>query len=408
MDRRETQPNQVAKAETASKPILLPSRQEALGQLQAAVERGVGPVLLTGEPGSGKTWLINQWISRATTPSLRWVSVDVPPGAGSVDLLIAIASALGLVVEPAPTASSLRIALSLLLGEQAVDERRWGLVVEEAHLATPEVLEELRILSNRMRQAQGFWAIVLVGQTALARHLSAWSMRGLEARLSGRVHLGPIDADEARLLLGPAVSVLDAERRHRDAEGNPGRLLRFDGPARRPLPRSAARRGRLVAEDVPSESEPKPRSMKAAPAPSILPSRPPLSVEDGVIEVGWDAEAETETDDESRASLEAESSDHDPSNHTIPRPNRTSVLGVEVPVTDHYAALQAWNEWTANQGRSEAPAAVEESDAEPMADSTDDDDDLYPPPPKPLADPDEEFTPYQQLFSRLSETAHDD
>ncbi|HEU5115109.1 MAG TPA: ATP-binding protein, partial [Isosphaeraceae bacterium] len=288
MDRRETQPNQVTSAETASKPILLPSRQDAIGQLQAAVERGLGPVLLTGEPGSGKTWLINQWIARTTTPSLRWVSVDMPPGASPVDLLTAVASALGLVVEPGSTASSLRITLSRLFAEQAVDERRWGLVVDEAHLGNPEVLEELRILSNRMRQSEGFWAIVLVGQTALIRHLSAWPMRGLEARLSRRIHLGPIDADEARLLLGPAVSVLDAERRHRDSEGNPGRLLRLDGPARRPLPWSAARRARLVADEAPPQAEPKARAEKPAPA-SLLPSRPPLRVEDGVIEVGWDA-----------------------------------------------------------------------------------------------------------------------
>jgi hypothetical protein len=131
-------------------------------------------------------------------------------------------------------------------------------------------------------------------------------------------------------------------------------------------------------------------------------------VEDGVIEVGWDADSDDEAvsaePSEPRAALEAASSDQEVVKGGNSRLRRAPVLGVEVPVTDHYAALQAWNEWTANQGRSESPAAVEEPDTETLADSTDDEDDLYPPPPKPLADPDEEFTPYQQLFSRLSET----
>ncbi len=415
MDRREVHRNESTKTDTPAQNILLPSRQEALGLLRTAVEQGTGPVLLTGEAGSGKTWLVRQWVRQTSTPGMRWVSVDVPPGAGSIDLLRTITSTLGWVVEETATASSLRIALTGLLSEQAEDERSWGLVVDEAHLATPEIFEEVRLLSNRLRQAGGFCAIVMVGQTELTRLLSTWPMRALDARLSGRVHLGPIDADEARLLLGPAVSVNDAERRHRDAAGNPGRLLRLDPPTRLPAPWSTARRARLVAQDSRTQDEPKPAvfetpssSLSTTP---ILPSRPPLSVEDGVIEVGWDAESDEVTDSDevlepahSRNDTSTAPDDTKPLTH---RPQTSAPLGIEVPVDDHYAALQAWNEWSANQGRSgtETSPTSEPETADPAAES---DDDLYPQPPRARNHEEEEFTPYKQLFSRLNEESQEE
>lgn len=393
MDRRQTHQGRT-KADTTSRTtgtVLLPSRQAALRSLSSAVERGDGPVLLTGEAGSGKTWLSRQMIQRTGGPALRWVSVDVPPMSGAMDLLRAIVEALGVAVEEPATVSSLRSMLTRLLSEQTQDQRSWGLILDEAHLAAPEALEFVRLLSNRIRQPEGFWAIVLVGQTALAPRLASWPMRSLEARLSARIHLGPIDADEARLLLGPTVSVEDAERRHRDSAGNPGRLLRLDPPSGLPVPRfQTARPARLVA------SEP------AEPAP-IVPTRPPLKVEDGVIEVGWDAEAEEAVVSE----VDSEVEEPRVGGESTPEPVVSSRLqaapnGEPVPVEDHYAALQAWNEWAANQRRGES--APSEAQPEESADD-DQEDDLYPQPSRLRAEGDEEFAPYSQLFSRLSEEA---
>src|SRR5262249_52717454 len=136
-------------------------------------------------------------------------------------------------------ASSARLILADFLDERSADGRRWGLVVDEVQLARAEVLEEIRVLSNRLARPDGFVALVLIGQTPLLRQLATRPMSALEARLAARVPLRAIDADEARLLLirhglerGPA----ETNEWHRSAAGNPQRLLRIArvGAATRP------------------------------------------------------------------------------------------------------------------------------------------------------------------------------
>jgi general secretion pathway protein A len=80
--------------------------------------------------------------------------------------------------------------------------------------------------------------------------------------------------------------------------------------------------------------------------PSLLPSRPPLRVEDGLIEVGWAGGLESEELDEIEELDEYEDTSDDGQ-----------------LVDDHYAALQAWAEWARNRDRlsrpTPAPAEVE-------------------------------------------------
>ena len=142
------------------------------------------------------------------------------------------------------------------------------------------------------------------------------------------------------------------ERWHRDSGGNPARLLRM---LAREVP---ARKAIATAGEPSSSSEP------------LVPSRPPLRVEEGLIEVGWDSE----------------------------EPEPEPGMGEE-PVADHYAALQAWDEWARNQGRSRVPLLPDPIDPELESDEE----------PEELpsehvhatrAEAAQEFAPYSQLFSR--------
>lgn len=348
---------------------VLPSRRAALEALRRAVATGSGPALLTGEPGAGKTWLVGRLRreSEGRGPDApRWLAVDLAPTTNPADLLRSIAVGLGLLTDGQPTAGALRLALTDCLTERSTDSRRWALVIDEAHLATPEVLEEVRVLSNRLGQPDGFAALVLVGQTSLARRLATRPLAALEARLSARVHLDPIDADEARALLGPGLDDAEVERRHRDAAGNPGRLLRQARSVTAPGPRRSIRVE--PAQPVPPPSVP------------LVQARPPLLVEDGLIEVGWDSEPE----DTPGPVGEASPAPHDATPPTAPAPP------VDEVVDDPYAALQAWNEWSANQGRL-GPGAGGEASA--LRDN-----------PNLRAEGQEEFAPYSQLFSRRRAT----
>ncbi len=347
---------------TATEP-LLPSRRPALETLRSAVSAGRGPVLLTGEPGSGKTWLVSRLrseLGRKGTDAPRWLAVDLAPSTTPADLLRAVCQGVGQVVEGDPTADNLRLGLADYLAERSADRRRWALIVDESHLATTDVLEELRVLSNRLGQLDGFAALVLIGQTSLARRLGTRPLAALESRLAGRAHLGPIDADEAALLLGSEIAGAEVDRRHRDAAGNPGRLLRHDRPSQPTGPLRPVH----VETSHPTVAEPR---IEVASASPLVPAKPPLRVEEGLIEVGWDAEPD----------LAAMAREDKPA--AAPAPTDESI-------DDPYAALQAWNEWSSGPGRL---AAAGEGMDSTLRDN-----------PNLRAEGQEDFAPYSQLFSR--------
>ena len=126
------------------------------------------------------------------------------------------------------------------------------------------------------------------------------------------------------------------------------------------------------------------------------PSRPPIQLGENLVEVGWDPPAPAE-DEETTPVLE-EADD---------RPE----LPPDQPVEDHYAALQAWNEWSRNQGRdpSDLPGPDEaeaEAEAEGPVNLLDDDETPNPAARDRIfghvwAEAPDRFAPYGQMFSKL-------
>ena len=111
----------------------------------------------------------------------------------------------------------------------------------------------------------------------------------------------------------------------------------------------SADRGALTRENPRSET------------PSLIPTKPPIRVEEGLVEVGWDGDLETEfaepDDDDERH--RGSSGDDSSFNEEL--------------IEDRYAALQAWSEWTESQKTTaESGVAIESSpprrSAEPVAD----------------------------------------
>lgn len=326
--------------------FLLPSRQPAWDLCLGALE--AGPILVTGESGVGKTWLWRRLESHAAA-SWCWLGVDLTPANDPADLYRLMGHGLGLLASD--SLGEARVDLADHLVERHVDGQRTALVVEEAHNLSAAVWEEVRVLANRLGREDGFAGLIVVGQSTLARRLSARPLAAVEARLAARVHLGPIDADEAFELLSRGRpdrewSPDEVDLLHRDSAGNPWRLLRLAGPAR-----AETRPKKSIAEAI-SRSLPAaapPNSTSTAEAPLLGPGRPPLRVEDHLIEVGWSPEDELEP----IANVE----EFDPSGDDSPIGVNRRPVGEEA-VHDPYAALQAWREWTKNQAQqaSEPPS----------------------------------------------------
>ncbi|MEW4569375.1 ATP-binding protein [Tautonia sp. JC769] len=331
---------------------VLPSRIDARSACLRSLRQGRGPVLLTGEAGAGKTWLCRNLAG--SLPELgRWLFVDASPSDSGLDLLRRVLRGLGR--RDAATVLDPRAELLDELAEQTEDSRRWVVVLDEGQNASDAVLEEFRLLANRLGQADGVAGLVLIGRTGLALRLRGRSWESLQARLALHAPLGPVDAEEARTLLEWSLpdhswTLETIETLHARAAGNPARLLRLAdrlAPAVRPepTPRAARLASPPAAATAPISGSPPdrestpPRTGSPRLSPFVRPpgpivaeappipdaprcdpprlgeARPPLRFEDGVIEVGW-ADAEDPSADpdlgpftevDAEADLDAES-----------------------------------------------------------------------------------------------------
>jgi general secretion pathway protein A len=329
------------------------------------LDAGPGLLLLTGESGSGKTWLWRRLLEQL--PS-GWCcqAVEMTEALEPLEFLALLGR--GLVGTPSERLGATRLALLAALGDEARDGRSWLLVLENAHLASLAVRSELLALIHGMEAGDGFAGILVLGPTALARQLAGREWTALASRLTSHLHLLPLDVDECRELAGRycgpnAPDQATLERMHRDCGGNPRRLVqgfrRRSGLAGVRVAGSATAAARLPEPSTPlgATSFPtaalaaataiQPRQVAPAPGPpELLPARPPLRVEEGLVEVGWEGSLEA---DGSPASESANAPLPIAAEHSQIQP------AGEETIEDHYAALQAWNEWARNRGRPTEP-----------------------------------------------------
>jgi type II secretory pathway predicted ATPase ExeA len=406
--------------------LVLASRQPALDLCRSVQFPGrgegesvpSGPVLVTGDAGVGKTWLWRR-LEAESRPGHRWIAVDLTPSDDPVDFYRLIAHELGL-IDPATTGpATSRVGLVDVLDGRRADGERISLVVEEAHNLSSELWEEVRVLANRLDRPGGFASMILVGQTSLALRFLTRPFAAIEARLASRVHLGPIGVDEARELLTrlqPSREWPDdeVETLHRDASGNPRRLLRQAyariASANRQLEQKAPNQGRsenrvttAIGHRLSDASARRFSAGQQAPVaapiassmPLTGPPKPPIQADENMIEVGWAPEE--------ASSLGARDGSQSQSLGTPAPPE-----GSEEAVRDHYAALQAWREWSENQVRRTHPPL--EADEDELEDEIEDIEDEAPGnTPSPLVDRptvraegEQKFAPFGQLFSKMA------
>src|SRR6202008_4836373 len=72
------------------------------------------------------------------------------------------------------------------------------LVVDEAQNLSPEVLEQVRLLTNLETNTQKLLQIILIGQPELRELLARNELRQLAQRITGRYHLKPLSPEETK------------------------------------------------------------------------------------------------------------------------------------------------------------------------------------------------------------------
>ncbi len=172
------------------------SYNKARAYVHYALRRCEGFVMVTGEPGTGKTTLINELLA-GLDPAEQVVARLATAQLGARDLLRSVAYALGLAGEGVDQATLLR-DIGAYLAEQHQSGKRVLLVVDEAQDLEPGALTELRLLANAQRGSELLVQIFLVGQQSLASLVRSADMQQFHQRIIAACHLEPLSAPETR------------------------------------------------------------------------------------------------------------------------------------------------------------------------------------------------------------------
>jgi general secretion pathway protein A len=169
---------------------------EALAHLMYGINEAGGFVQLTGEVGTGKTTIVRSLLAQA--PKNAEIALILNPRMTPPEFLLTICEELGIGV-PDDSSGSLKDLVDILGGyllRAHGQGKRVVLVVDEAQNLSPEVLEQVRLLTNLETNTQKLLQIILIGQPELRELLARNELRQLAQRITGRYHLNPLSREE--------------------------------------------------------------------------------------------------------------------------------------------------------------------------------------------------------------------
>jgi general secretion pathway protein A len=171
---------------------------EALAHLVYGIDEAGGFIQLTGEVGTGKTTVIRSLLARA--PRNAELALILNPRMEDAEFILTVCEELGIGVpdDALGSVKELSDILNRYLLRAHAEGRRVVLVVDEAQNLTPELLEQVRMLTNLETESQKLLQIILIGQPELREVLSRHDLRQVAQRITGRYHLQPLSRSETR------------------------------------------------------------------------------------------------------------------------------------------------------------------------------------------------------------------
>jgi general secretion pathway protein A len=185
---------------------------EALAHLAYGIAEAGGFIQLTGEVGTGKTTVLRSLLQQL--PPHCDVALILNPRVTPAEFLQCICDELHVQV-PAAIAGSVKSLVDLLthyLLDAHGRSRRIVLMVDEAQNLSPDVLEQVRLLTNLETATQKLLQILLIGQPELRSILAQRELRQLAQRVTGRYHLEALRRHETIAYIRHRLRVAGATR----------------------------------------------------------------------------------------------------------------------------------------------------------------------------------------------------
>ena len=186
--------------------------REALAHLLYGTGGGGGFVLLTGEVGTGKTTVCRAFLEQL--PEQVDVALILNPALTGPELLQTVCHEFGIELPVGETSTKVLIdRLNAYLLDAHAKGRRPLLMIDEAQNLAPEVLEQVRLLTNLETPKHKLLQIFLVGQPELRELLRGERLRQLDQRITARFHITPLGKTETADYIRHRLAVAGVERR---------------------------------------------------------------------------------------------------------------------------------------------------------------------------------------------------
>ncbi len=185
--------------------------KEALSHLTYGLGDVGGFALLTGEVGTGKTTISRCLMEQL--PTNTQAAFILNPTLSSQELLATLCDQLKIRYRKTDVSLKIltdKISEKLLKNHQ--NDINTLLIIDEAQHLQPEVLEQLRLLTNLETNTKKLLQVILIGQPELQQLLQRRDLRQLAQRITARYHLMPLTKSELAQYISHRLLVADCTR----------------------------------------------------------------------------------------------------------------------------------------------------------------------------------------------------